>query len=47
MGKSVRGIASTLETLPFVIDFYNGFDTHSPFDDKWTLKVEFTEPEEC
>lgn len=25
---------STLETLPLVRDFYNGFGTRSPFDDK-------------
>lgn len=37
--------ASTLETLPLVRDFYGGFGTHSPFDDKWTLTVEFTEPD--
>ena len=36
--------ASTLETLPLVRDFYGGFGTHSPFDGKWTLTVEFTEP---
>lgn len=39
-------MALTLEALPLVIDFYNGFDTHSPFDDKWTLTVEFIEPDE-
>ena len=38
--------ASTLETLPLVRDFYNGFGTHSPFDDKWTLTVEFLDPNE-
>lgn len=38
--------ASTLEALPFVRDFYGGFGTHSPFDDKWTLTVEFTDPNE-
>ena len=38
--------ASILETLPLVRDFYNGFGTHSPFDDKWTLTVEFTDPNE-
>ena len=38
--------ASTLEALPLVRDFYNGFGTHSPFDDKWTLTVEFTETDE-
>lgn len=36
--------ASTLETLPLVRDFYGGFGTHSPFDDKWTLTVEFLDP---
>lgn len=38
--------ASTLETIPLVRDFYNGFGTHSPFDDKWTLTVEFLDPNE-
>ena len=38
--------ASTLETIPLVRDFYNGFGTHSPFDDKWKLTVEFLEPNE-
>ena len=38
--------ASTLETLPLVRDFYGGFGTHSPFDDKWTLTVEFLDPDE-
>lgn len=38
--------ASSLEPLPLVRDFYNGFGTHSPFDDKWTLTVEFLEPNE-
>ena len=38
--------ASTLEALPLVRDFYGGFGTHSPFDDKWTLTVEFFEPDE-
>lgn len=38
--------ASTLETLPLVRDFYGGFGTHSPFDDKWTLTVEFLDPNE-
>ena len=38
--------ASTLETLPLVRNFYNGFGTHSPFDDKWTLTVEYIEPDE-
>lgn len=38
--------ASTLEALPLVRDFYNGFGTHSPFDDKWTLTVEFLDPNE-
>lgn len=38
--------ASTLETLPLVRDFYNGFGTHSPFDDKWTLTVEFADSKE-
>ena len=38
--------ASTLEAPPLVRDFYGGFDTHSPFDDKWTLTVEFLDPNE-
>jgi len=38
--------ASTLDTLPLVRDFYGGFGTHSPFDDKWTLTVEFLDPNE-
>ena len=38
--------ASTLETLPLIRDFYNGFGTHSPFDDKWKLIVEFLDPNE-
>lgn len=38
--------ASTLETFPLVRDFYNGFGTHSPFDDKWKLTVEFLDPNE-
>lgn len=38
--------ASTLENLPLVRDFYGGFGTHSPFDDKWTLTVEFLDPNE-
>ena len=38
--------ASTLETLPLVKDFYGGFGTHSPFDDKWKLTVEFLDPNE-
>ena len=38
--------ASTLETFPLVRDFYGGFGTHSPFDDKWMLTVEFADPNE-
>lgn len=38
--------ASTLETLPLVRDFYGGFGTHSPFDDKWTLTVGFADSKE-
>lgn len=38
--------ASTLETFPLIRDFYGGFGSHSPFDDKWTLTVEFTDPNE-
>lgn len=35
--------ATKLETLPLVRDFYDGFVTHSPFDDKWKLTVEFAD----
>ena len=38
--------ATKLETLPLVRDFYNGFGTHSPFDDKWELTVEFADTNE-
>ena len=38
--------ANDLDELPLIKDFEEDFEPYSPFDDGWTLNVQFVEPDE-
>lgn len=38
--------ANDLDELPLIKDFDENFEPYSPFDDGWTLNVQFVEPDE-
>lgn len=38
--------ANDLDELPLIKDFVEGFEPYSPYDEGWTLNVEFVDPNE-
>ncbi len=38
--------ANDLDELPLIKDFVKGFEPYSPYDEGWTLNVEFVDPNE-
>lgn len=38
--------ANDLDELPLIKDFVEGFEPRSPYDEGWTLNVEFVDPNE-
>ena len=39
-----EGDANDLDELPLIKDFVEGFEPYSPYDEGWTLNVQFVDP---